>query len=98
MIERRELLRIARERKINLAMAEKDYVLGWLMFGFSRIRSLCFTGGTALSKIYFPKLWRLSEDLDYIFMDEDFGQVTDRLSQLSALAPNKETDEIGVSP
>ena len=64
LIERKELLRVAREQGIGLAMAEKDYVLGWLIFGFSKIKPLCFTGGTALSKIYFPRIWRLSEALD----------------------------------
>lgn len=84
MIERKELLRVAREQGIGLAMAEKDYVLGWLIFGFSKIKALCFTGGTALSKIYFPRVWRLSEDLDYIFGGEDFSEVTDSLPQLFA--------------
>jgi len=30
---------------------------------------LVFKGGTALSKIYFPKTWRLSEDLDFTVID-----------------------------
>lgn len=64
MIDKRELLEKARERKLNLGMIEKDYVLGWLLFGFSKTR-LVFKGGTALSKTYFPHIWRLSEDLDF---------------------------------
>lgn len=64
LIDRRELLAKARERNLNLNIVEKDYVIGWLLFGFSLINSLVFKGGTALSKIYFPKIWRLSEDLD----------------------------------
>lgn len=66
MIDKRELLEKARERKLNLGMIEKDYVLGWLLFGFSKTK-LVFKGGTALSKIYFPEIWRLSEDLDFSF-------------------------------
>ena len=66
MIDRRELLEKARERKLSLGMIEKDYVLGWLLFGFSTT-DLIFKGGTALSKIFFPKIWRLSEDLDFSF-------------------------------
>lgn len=66
MIDRRELLQKTREMKLTLGMIEKDYVLGWLLFGLSGIRDLTFKGGTALSKIYFPRLWRLSEDLDFV--------------------------------
>ena len=66
LIDRRELLEKARERKLTLGMIEKDYVLGWLLFGLSGIKGLTFKGGTALSKIYFPKIWRLSEDLDFV--------------------------------
>lgn len=46
-------------------MVEKDYVLGWLLFGLARDKDLVFKGGTALSKVYFPRMWRLSEDLDF---------------------------------
>jgi len=47
---------------------EKDYVLGWVLYGISESsigRRLAFKGGTALSKIYYPGRWRLSEDLDF---------------------------------
>ena len=64
LIDRRELLEKARERNLNLQLIEKDYVLGLLLFGFSKT-SLAFKGGTALSKMFFPKIWRLSEDLDF---------------------------------
>jgi len=46
-------------------------VLGWLLVGIVRSRAaprLAFKGGTALSKIYFPGAWRLSEDLDFTFL------------------------------
>jgi predicted nucleotidyltransferase component of viral defense system len=36
LIDKRELLSIARKRNLNLNIVEKDYVLGWLLFGFSR--------------------------------------------------------------
>jgi predicted nucleotidyltransferase component of viral defense system len=65
LIDRRELLEKARDKGLNLMMVEKDYVLGWLLFGLAKKRDLVFKGGTALSKIYFPKIWRLSEDLDF---------------------------------
>ena len=67
MIDRRELLEKARERNLSLGMIEKDYVLGWLLLGLSGIKGMAFKGGTALSKIYFPRMWRLSEDLDFVY-------------------------------
>ena len=80
LIDRRELSEKARERKLNLQIVEKDYVLGWLLFGLKDIREFAFKGGTALSKIYFPKVWRLSEDLDFAFTGKDFSAITDKIS------------------
>ncbi|MEW6664127.1 MAG: nucleotidyl transferase AbiEii/AbiGii toxin family protein [Thermodesulfobacteriota bacterium] len=91
MIDRRELLEKARERELPLGMVEKDYVLGWLLFGLSDIRGLVFKGGTALSKVYFPKMWRLSEDLDFVFTG-DFQTVTDSLER----AFGKASEESGL--
>ena len=65
MIDKRELLEKTRERNLTLAIIEKDYVIGWLLFGLSRIHTLVFKGATALSKVYFPTTWRLSEDVDF---------------------------------
>lgn len=78
MIDRRELLEKAREKNLTLGMIEKDYVLGWLLFGLSGIRELTFKGGTALSKVYFPRIWRLSEDLDYVYK-KDFQDMVKAL-------------------
>ena len=82
MIDRRELLAKARERKLNLNIVEKDYVLGWLLFGFSQINFLVFKGGTALSKIYFPEIWRLSEDLDFSLLDDDFEVISENIEEI----------------
>lgn len=81
LIDRRELLEEARERNVSLQMVEKDYVLGWLLVGFSKFDSLVFKGGTALSKIYFPKTWRLSEDLDFAFTGKDFSLLLNDVSK-----------------
>jgi predicted nucleotidyltransferase component of viral defense system len=35
---------------------------------------MAFKGGTALSKIYFPRIWRLSEDLDFVY-EKDFQDI-----------------------
>lgn len=75
MIDRRELLEKARQKNLNFMIVEKDYVLGWLLFGFSGDRNLVLKGGTALSKIYFPRIWRLSEDLDFSLISGEFQPV-----------------------
>ncbi len=80
MIDRRELLEKARERGLPLPIVEKDYVLGWMLFGLSEIPDLIFKGGTALSKVYFPTVWRLSEDLDFVFGD-DFRIISTSLNE-----------------
>lgn len=80
MIDKRELFEKAREHKLNLQIVEKDYVLGWLFYGMKDVDELVFKGGTALSKIYFPTIWRLSEDLDYAFTGDDFKKITDKMS------------------
>ena len=68
MITLPQLRRISRERKLALDLVEKDYAIGWILFGFSSSSftdKLIFKGGSALSKVYFPWGWRLSEDLDF---------------------------------
>jgi predicted nucleotidyltransferase component of viral defense system len=73
MITDRKLRAVARKRNLPVDVVEKDYVLGWILFGIASCPasdSLAFKGGTALSKVYFPGKWRLSEDLDFTAIDE----------------------------
>ncbi len=68
MISHQELRKKAVELKVGVDTVEKDYVLGWMLYGIANSsisNKLVFKGGTALSKIYFPNQWRLSEDLDF---------------------------------
>ncbi|MFQ5750866.1 MAG: nucleotidyl transferase AbiEii/AbiGii toxin family protein [bacterium] len=44
-------------------------------FSLNKVNGLVFKGGTALAKAYFPRTWRLSEDLDFAFHGEDFESV-----------------------
>jgi predicted nucleotidyltransferase component of viral defense system len=81
LIDKRELLEKARQRNLSLQMIEKDYVLGWLLFGVSKIHGLVFKGGTALSKIYFPEIWRLSEDLDFAFPEKELNHILPQIEQ-----------------
>jgi len=86
LIDRRELLEKARERKLNLMIVEKDYVLGWLLYGFAKQSDLIFKGGTALSKIYFPRIWRLSEDLDFSIIKGEPETVLDKIEKILSAA------------
>lgn len=68
MISEARLRVIARERGIRLDVVEKDYVNSWILhaiFTSGLQNALVFKGGTALSKLYFPRVWRFSEDLDF---------------------------------
>jgi len=68
MIPHQDLRKKATELGLGVDTVEKDYVLGWMLYGVassSVSAKLIFKGGTALSKVYFPDQWRLSEDLDF---------------------------------
>ncbi len=72
MITADKIRKMARNKKFPAGVIEKDYALSWLLYGIysSEMKDiLVFKGGTALSKIYFPKIWRLSEDLDFTVVD-----------------------------
>lgn len=85
MIRHQELRKKATELKLGVDTIEKDYVLGWMLYGVatsSIADKLVFKGGTALSKAYFPNQWRLSEDLDFTPIDntewEEFVKPLDK--------------------
>lgn len=68
MISRTELNERVREWGLREDVIEKDYVIGWLMWGIgsnSRLStSWAFKGGTCLKKCYL-ETYRFSEDLDF---------------------------------
>lgn len=67
MISQNRVRALARENKVTVGMMEKDHVNSWILYAIYNSplkEELAFKGGTALSKIYFPKIWRFSEDLD----------------------------------
>ncbi len=73
MITADEVKKAARNKGFPAGVVEKDYALVWLLYGVynSELKDvLAFKGGTALSKVYFPKFWRLSEDLDFTLVKE----------------------------
>lgn len=72
LIAKDKIQKIARDRRFPAGVIEKDYALSWLLYGIysSDLKDVfVFKGGTALSKVYFPKIWRLSEDLDFTVID-----------------------------
>jgi len=73
VIDRREILDVARDLGLQAQVVEKDYVLGWLLAGIynqERLRpTWVFKGGTCLKKCYF-ETYRFSEDLDFTLTDE----------------------------
>lgn len=63
-----DIKRIGRNYEMNVGLAEKDYIVEWLLkiLYKSRIcRRIVFKGGTAIKKIYYPQTWRFSHDLDF---------------------------------
>ena len=98
MISPQELRKTARERGLALDLVEKDYVLGWILFGVassSISKHVAFKGGTSLSKVYFPSHWRLSEDLDFTLInDADWVSL---IKSLGEEVPKIVTDAAGIS-
>ena len=80
MIDKREILDQAAAIGLNPHVVEKDYVLGWLLWGVANHEATAdnwiFKGGTCLKKCFF-ETYRFSEDLDFTLtdpahLDEDF--------------------------
>lgn len=73
MIQGHIVKKLARDWKVKAEDVEKYYVLGWILWGIQETslkKKLAFKGGTAISKVYFPSSWRLSEDLDFTLVDD----------------------------
>ena len=71
MIEKNEILAIAKSLGLRPDTIEKDYVLGWMLQGISEHQATkmwAFKGGTSLKKCFF-ETFRFSEDLDYTLND-----------------------------
>ena len=73
MISKKEVLEQAKSFGLSPDTVEKDYVLGWMLYGIhshSDLRSKwLFKGGTSLKKC-FLETFRFSEDLDFTISDE----------------------------
>ena len=78
MLNREEIDRIAKEKKEQAKIVEKDYLLEMVLYILQEYgKSLVFKGGTALYKLY--SLNRFSEDLDFTLKEKID---TDKLAQI----------------
>ena len=72
MIDKREIIDAATVLALNPHVVEKDYVLGWLLWGIHNHevigKNWIFKGGTCLKKCFF-ETYRFSEDLDFTLLD-----------------------------
>lgn len=71
MIPKAEILAVAEEAGLLPTTVEKDYALGWVLFGIASHPELSrwyFKGGTCLKKCFFDT-YRFSEDLDFTVPD-----------------------------
>src|SRR3546814_19841076 len=72
MIDKREIIDAATALGLNPHVVEKDYVLGWLLWGINGHEALAvrwiFKGGTCLKKCFF-ETYCFSEDLDFTLAD-----------------------------
>lgn len=93
MIEKNEVIRIAKNENVRADTVEKDYVLGWMLNGISQANEISdwiFKGGTSLKKCFF-ETFRFSEDLDFTLKHNSpldsgllikiFTDLTERLSE-----------------
>lgn len=68
MIPEKEIQSLSQTLGVPLAHVEKDYVMGWMLWGiYSRSTiadRLVLKGGNCLRKVYFPET-RFSDDLDF---------------------------------
>jgi predicted nucleotidyltransferase component of viral defense system len=98
MIEKNEIISIARNLSLNIDTVEKDYILGWMLHGISQhtqIKNWTFKGGTSLKKCFFDT-FRFSEDLDFTLTDNS------QLNESFLLSAFREvsgylTEEIGIN-
>jgi predicted nucleotidyltransferase component of viral defense system len=68
MIEQKFVSLYAREKKVNLLIAERSVVLTYLLriLEETSFSSIALKGGTCLRKVYFPDMARFSLDLDFV--------------------------------
>ena len=98
MINQTEIQDLVREWGLADSVVEKDYVIGWVLWGIGSEPELqdtwVFKGGTCLKKCYI-ETYRFSEDLDFTVIDDGplkpedldpiFAGLLDRVGQESGI-------------
>jgi hypothetical protein len=88
LIPRTALQARAKEWGLAEEVVEKDYVLGWLLWGIGTQPALrdkwVFKGGTCLKKC-FVETYRFSEDLDFAVLDDGPPKPNDLLPVLTEM-------------
>ena len=99
MIPRAALQERALEWGLTEEVVEKDYVLGWLLWGIGSTSTLrdrwAFKGGTCLKKC-FIETYRFSEDLDFTVLDGGLLEPADLLPVLLEMLDSVE-QETGIT-
>lgn len=104
MISKQEIMDFAREFSLTPHIVEKDYLLGWVLYGIYNHSALkqdwIFKGGTCLKKCYF-ETYRFSEDLDFTitdavhlqepFLKKTFMEIAENVYALSGIEIQGET-------
>lgn len=98
MITKQELRNLVTEWGLRDDVIEKDYVIGWVLWGIGSESDLssswAFKGGTSLKKCYI-ETWRFSEDLDFTVLPN--GPVKpDAIEQLIKKVIDRIHDESGI--
>jgi predicted nucleotidyltransferase component of viral defense system len=74
VIDRQQIVDLATTTSLTPHVVEKDYVLGWLLWGIHNTPSVSgawvFKGGTCLKKCFF-ETYRFSEDLDFTVQNRE---------------------------
>jgi len=80
VIDIEEIRSVAAKVQLANTVVEKDYALGWLLWGINQHpiagKEWVFKGGTCLKKCYF-ETYRFSEDLDFSFIGTEQPTVAD---------------------
>ena len=111
MIPKAEIVARVREWSLREDVVEKDYVLGWLLWGIGADPELgsawAFKGGTCLKKCYI-ETYRFSEDLDFTLLpgasateasaSDALARVCDRVGQASGIDFSARTPKLRLRP
>ena len=98
MIDKREIIEAAAALGLNPHVIEKDYVIGWVLWGIhghdALAESWIFKGGTCLKKCFF-ETYRFSEDLDFTlshpahieagFLQQVFAEIGVRIYEVTGI-------------